>query len=330
MIIKFSEIKKINLNNNSLILFYGKNDGLKDQEIKNLTNNISNLFIYEEKEILDNQNEFLENALNKSLFETKKIILIKRATDKIVNLIQGINDRNFKDIVLILDADILEKKSKLRTYFEKDKRLICVPFYPDNDQSLSKLAYNFLKKKNLSVSQLNINSIVRKSSGDRKKLFNDLSKIESYSESGKEINSEILMKLINLHEDYSISELIDNCLAKNKYKTLKILNENNFSTEDCILITRTFLNKSKRILDLSNNYQHNKNINLTISSAKPPIFWKDKEIVKEQIFKWSPDSIKLLIYKVSELELLIKKNTANPINLITNFILEQISVTTSN
>ena len=330
MIIKFSEIKKINLNNNSLILFYGKNDGLKDQEIKNLTNNISNLFIYEEKEILDNQNEFLENALNKSLFETKKIILIKRATDKIVNLIQGINDRNFKDIVLILDADILEKKSKLRTYFEKDKRLICVPFYPDNDQSLSKLAYNFLKKKNLSVSQLNINSIVRKSSGDRKKLFNDLSKIESYSESGKEINSEVLMKLINLHEDYSISELIDNCLAKNKYKTLKILNENNFSTEDCILITRTFLNKSKRILDLSNNYQHNKNINLTISSAKPPIFWKDKEIVKEQIFKWSPDSIKLLIYKVSELELLIKKNTANPINLITNFILEQISVTTSN
>ena len=330
MIIKFFETNKINLNNNKLILFYGKNDGLKDQEIKNLTNNISNLFIYEEKEILDNQNEFLENTLNKSLFETKKIILIKRATDKIVNLIKDIKDRNFEDVALILDADNLEKRSKLRTYFEKDKKLICVPFYPDNDQSLSKLAYNFLKKRNLSLSQLNINSIVRKSSGDRKNLFNDLSKIESYSENGKEINSEILMKLINLHEDYSISELIDNCLAKNKDKTLKILNENNFSTEDCILITRTFLNKSKRILTLSNNYQHNKNINLTISSIKPPIFWKDKEIVKQQILKWSPDSIKLLIYKVNELELLVKKKATNPINLITNFILEQISVTTNN
>ena len=330
MIIKFFETKKIDLNNYRLILFYGKNDGLKDQEIKNLSNNISKLFTYEEKEILDNQNEFLENALNKSLFETKKIILIKRATDKIVNLIKDIKDRNFEDVALILDADNLEKRSKLRTYFEKDKKLICVPFYPDNDQSLSKLAYNFLKKRNLSLSQLNINSIVRKSSGDRKNLFNDLSKIESYSENGKEINSEILMKLINLHEDYSISELIDNCLAKNKDKTLKILNENNFSTEDCILITRTFLNKSKRILALSNNYQSNKNINLTISSIKPPIFWKDKEIVKQQILKWSPDSIKLLIYKVNELELLIKKNATNPINLITNFILEQISVTTSN
>ena len=330
MIIKFFETKKINLNSNGIILFYGKNDGLKDQEIKNLTNNIGNLLVYEEEEILNNQNEFLESALNKSLFETKKIILIKRATDKIVNIIKDIKNRNFEDIALILDADNLEKKSKLRTYFEKDNKLICVAFYPENDQSLSKLAYNFLKERNLSVSQLIINSIVSKSSGNRKKLFNDLSKIESYSKNGKKINSEILMKLINLHEDYSISELIDNCLAKNKDKTLKILNENNFSTEDCILITRTFLSKSKRILALSNDYQHNKNINLTISSVKPRIFWKDKEIVKQQIFKWSPDSIKLLIYKVNELELLIKKNATNPINLITNFILEQISATTSN
>ena len=329
MIIKFFETKKINLNSNGIILFYGKNDGLKDQEIKNLTNNIGNLLVYEEEEILNNQNEFLESALNKSLFETKKIILIKRATDKIVNIIKDIKNRNFEDIALILDADNLEKKSKLRTYFEKDNKLICVAFYPENDQSLSKLAYNFLKERNLSVSQLIINSIVSKSSGNRKKLFNDLSKIESYSKNGKKINSEILMKLINLHEDYSISELIDNCLAKNKDKTLKILNENNFSTEDCILITRTFLSKSKRILALSNDYQHNKNINLTISSVKPRIFWKDKEIVKQQIFKWSPDSIKLLIYKVNELELLIKKNATNPINLITNFILEQISATTS-
>ena len=330
MIVKFFETKKINLNNDRLILFYGKNDGLKDQEIKKLTNDTNNLFIYDEKEILNNQYEFLESALNKSLFETKKIILIKRATDRIVNLIQDINNRNFVDTTLILDADNLEKKSKLRTYFEKHQKLICVAFYPDNDQSLSKLAYNFLKERNLSLSQLIINSVVRKSGGDRKKLFNDLSKIEIYSENGKKINSEILMKLINLHEDYSISELIDNCLAKNKNKILQILNENNFVSEDCIHITRTFMNKSKRILALSCNYQDNKNIDLTINSAKPPIFWKDKEMIKQQIFKWSPNKIKLLIYKINELELLIKRNSNNQINLITNFILEQSSVTTSN
>ncbi len=321
MIIKFFDTKKINLNNNRLVLFYGKNDGLKDQEIKNLTNNIGNLLVYEEEEILNNQNEFLESALNKSLFETKKIILIKRATDKIVNIIKDIKNRNFEDIALILDADNLEKKSKLRTYFEKDNKLICVAFYPENDQSLSKLAYNFLKERNLSVSQLIINSIVSKSSGNRKKLFNDLSKIESYSKNGKKINSEILMKLINLHEDYSISELIDNCLAKNINKTLKILNENNFSTEDCILITRTFLSKSKRILALSNDYQHNKNINLTISSVKPRIFWKDKEIVKQQLKNWKLSNAENLIYQASELELTIKQNSSNAINILSDFII---------
>jgi DNA polymerase-3 subunit delta len=192
------------------------------------------------------------------------------------------------------------------------------------------LTYKFLKDSSISISQSNINSIVKKSNGDMENLFNDLSKIENYCKNGKKINSEIISKLLSLHEDYSISELVDNCLAKNKNRTLNILNENNFSTEDCILITRTFLNKSKRILALSNNYHDNKSIDLTISSAKPPIFWKDKEIIKQQILKWPPENIKLLIYRINELELLIKKNAANQINLITNFILEQSSITTSN
>ena len=108
------------------------------------------------------------------------------------------------------------------------------------------------------------------------------------------------------------------------------MNENNFSTDDCILITRTFLNKSKRILALSNNYRNNNNIDLTISSAKPPIFWKDKEIIKQQILKWKPDNIRSLIYQINEIELLIKRGAVNPINLITNFILEQSSVNASN
>ncbi|MDC3205997.1 DNA polymerase III subunit delta [Candidatus Pelagibacter sp.] len=330
MIIKFFEIKKINLSNTKSILLYGKNEGLKNQEIKNLTKDNDKVFTYEEKEILNNENEFLEKIMNKSLFEPKKVIIIKRATDKIVNTVNAINEKNLEDTTIILNADNLEKKSKLRTLFEKDKQLICVAFYPDNEQTLSKLAYEFLKDRNISISPSNINSVIKKCNGDRENLFNDLSKIENYCKNGKKINSEIISKLLSLHEDYSISELVDNCLAKNKSKTLYILNENNFSTEDCILITRTFLNKLKRILILSNNYSYNKSIDLTISSAKPPIFWKDKEIIKQQIFKWSPENIKLLIYRINELELLVKKNATNSINLITNFILEQSSVTTNN
>ena len=68
-------------------------------------------------------------------------------------------------------------------------------------------------------------------------------------------------------------------------------------------------------------------MDLTISSAHPPIFWKDKEITKQQIYKWSPKSIKKLIYKLADVELLIKKNMNNSINLITDFILEQSSET---
>ena len=268
--------------------------------------------------------------MNKSLFEAKKVIIIKRATDKIVNTVNEINDKNLEDTTIILNADNLEKRSKLRTLFEKDKQLICVAFYAENEQTLSKLAYEFLKDRNISISPSNINSVIKKCNGDRENLFNDLTKIENYYKNGKKINSEIISKLLSLHEDYSISELVDNCLAKNTIKTLNILNENNFSTEDCILITRTFLNKSKRILILSNNYSDNKSIDLTISSAKPPIFWKDKEIIKQQIFKWSPENIKLLIYRINELELLVKKNATNSINLITNFILEQSSATTNN
>ena len=127
-----------------------------------------------------------------------------------------------------------------------------------------------------------------------------------------------------------MSELVDNCLAKNKKKIDKILNENNFTNEDCILITRIFLNKSKKILKLSEIYEENKSIDLTISNARPPIFWKDKEITRQQLHKWSSKEIKVLIYKLNEIELLIKKNLNNSINLITNFILEITSLKNTN
>ena len=180
------------------------------------------------------------------------------------------------------------------------------------------------------ISSVNINTIVNKCNGDRKNLFNELNKIENYCRNGKKIYNESIARLTNLAENFSISELIDNCLAKNKNKTLNILNENNFSNEDCIIITRTFLTKSKKILSLSNDYQNNKNIDLTISAAKPAIFWKDKEITKQQITKWSPNKIRILIYKLNELEMLVKKNVNNSINLVTNFILEQSTNKTNN
>ena len=329
MIIKSFEIDKINLKKNNFILLYGKNEGFKKQVINNFIKNRGEVLSYEEKDILDIQNNFLENILNRSLFEEEKTIIIKRATDKIIKIIEEINNRNIDDIIILV-SDNLEKKSKLRSTFEKHKKLICIPFYPDNEQTLSKLAFEYFKKKNISISQLNINHIAYKSLGDRQKLYNELKKIENYLISGKKLTPETLAKLVNLSENFSVSELIDNCLVKNKGKTVKILNENNYTNDDCILILRTFLNKSKKILKLSLDYEKNKNIDLTISASRPPIFWKDKEITKQQILKWKPKDLKELIYKLNNIELAIKKNLNNSLNLITDFLLEQSSLRTNN
>ena len=196
--------------------------------------------------------------------------------------------------------------------------------------TLSKLAFSFLREKNISLSSSDINLVVSKSNGDRKILLSELDKLEYYSKNGKKITTEHIMKLTNLIENFSISELVDNCLAKNIRKTKNILIENNFGNEDCVLIIRTFLNKLKRILKLCAEFNENKDLNLTIASAKPPIFWKDKDITKQQILRWSPNEIKETIYKLNNIELMVKKNFGNSINLITDFILSQVSNETSN
>jgi DNA polymerase-3 subunit delta len=330
MIIKSYEIKKINLKKNKCILFYGKNEGHKNESIDIIIEKKNTILNYDEKEILENQDNFIENILTKSLFEDEKIIIIKRATDKILKIIEELDNKNLDGIYIVINSDNLEKKSKLRSFFEKNSKYVCTAFYPDTNQVLSKLTFDFFKKKNISISAANINLIVSKCNGDRENLFNELKKIEYFGNNGKKITQENIAKLINLTENYGISELIDSCLAKNKKKIINILNENNFNNEDCILITRTFLNKSKKILKLSSEFKTNKNIELTISSAKPAVFWKDKEITKQQIYNWTPENIKKLIYKLSDIELQIKKNINNSINIVTNFILEQSYPTTNN
>ena len=329
MIVKSFNAFKLKPEGN-FFLIYGKNEGHKNDIINNLLKNKKEIITYEEKEILDNPENFIEKVLTKSLFEDEKIILIKRVTDKILKIIENLNEKKIEDLTIIINSDNLDKKSKLRSFFEKDKNYICIPVYADNEQTLTKLAYNFLNLQKISISQENLNLIVGKCSGDRSALQNELNKIENFSKNKKKISSEEIIKLINLSENHSISELVDNCLAKNEKRTISILNENNFSSEDSILILRTFLNKSKKILGLSKEFDKNKNIELTISSAKPAIFWKDKEIVKQQIFKWNPENIKKLIYELLEIEYLAKKNLNNSLYLITNFILGQISQKSNN
>ena len=325
MIVKSFELTKINLIKNHFFLLYGENEGHKKQIIEEKFKKLYSrgIFYYDENEILQNKEVFLNNILSKSFFEKDKLIIITRVTDKIKNIIEDILEKKIEDLVIVLNAGILEKKSKLRTLFEKEKEIICIPFYDDNNQTLSTLVNKFFKDNKLPISQQSINLIVQRCRGDRLNLNNELEKIKSFSTNKKRITTEELLKLTNLAENYSVSELVDSCLSKNKKKIINILSENNYSLEDCILIIRTFLIKSKRLLKLRKEIKNNKNIDEVISSFKPPIFWKDKEVVKQQIKNRSYSNIESLIYKINEIELLIKKRSINSINIISNFIIEQ-------
>jgi len=331
MIVKSFELSKINLQENQFFLLYGTNEGHKkeviDEKFKKFYTD--NVYIYDESEILKDENIFFTSILSKSFFENKKLIIISRVTDKINKLVDQILEKKIDDLVLVLNAGVLEKRSKIRSLFEKNKKTICVPFYEDNNQTLSEIVNKFFRLSKIKLSQELINMIVQRSRGDRQNLNNELEKIGNFLMNRKKISSDDLLKLTNLAENYSVSELVDNCLAKNKRRTINIINENNYSVEDCILIIRTFLLKSKRLLKLINETEKNKSIDNTISSFRPPIFWKDKEIIKQQIKSWSYNNIENLLYKINQTELLIKKNSANSINILANFIIEQ-ATTASN
>ena len=327
MIVKYFDLKKEIKNNNNFYLLYGPNTGLIEETINNtLKPNFSkNLYYHDEKDILSNEDEFKEGILNQSFFDKDKLIIINRATDKILNIIKEIIDKKIEDLKIIIKSEILEKKSKLRNFFEKNNNTIIVPFYEDNYQSLLVLAQNFIKEKKIKISSQNINFIIERAKGKRINLKNELEKIAIYCLKKQSINFEEILKLTNLAENYNISDLIDQCLVGNKKKTIQILNENNPSTEDNILIVKNFLYKLKRLKKLKESLELNKNTEIILSSYKPPIFWKDKEIIKQQLKVWTLKKIKDQIKEINELENQIKKNSQISNLTVNNFIFNSLN-----
>ena len=327
MIIKSYEINKY-FNKNKIFLFYGENAGLKEEFIENFfkKKHANYTFRYSERDILSNLDNFYNEITSRSFFEDKKLIIITDASDKLKDEIENLREKKLDDITIILTSGLLEKRSKLRVFFEKNKDLIIIPFYKDNHKSLGDIARSFFKEKEILISQEMINLIIEKSSGDRKNLKNELEKIENFLGSKKQISTKNILKLTNLSENYSIKELVNNCLAKNKKDTLRIINENTFSFEDCIIITRSLLNSANRLLKLLEKKDDISNIEQLISSHKPPIFWKDKEIIKNQIKNWKTDGVKNLIFKINEVELIVKKNSNIALNVILDFLMKECFV----
>ncbi len=328
MIVKSFELKKKNLEKIQYFLLYGNNKGYIEETCNEIIKPIkkASIFKYEENEIIKNIENFFESISTSSFFEDEKLIIINRTTDKILKIVEEIIDKELKDLTIVLISGILEKKSKLRNFFEKHKEAIIVPFYEDNYQTLTLLANDYLKKRQIFLSTQNVNLIIERCRGDRINLLNELQKIESFSKNKKNIKTEDILKLTNLSENFNASELVDNTLAKNEKKTLYILNENNFAAEDSILILRTFINKLKRLLKIQSEIKNkHKNIDEVITNFRPAIFWKEKDLVKKQIKVLPLEKLEDLLLKSNDLELSIKKNPTISTNILTDFILEEVA-----
>ncbi len=327
MILKSFELNKIDtlFKEKNFFLLYCENEGFKDASIEKYFEKKypEKKFRYDQNEILENKDDFYDNIFSKSFFEDEKLIIISRVNEKIRETIEEVIEKEVENIKIVLNANILEKKSKLRTLFEKNKNTVCIPFYADSIQTLNGIISAFFRERKIPISQQIINLLSNRCRGDRKNLENELYKIENFILDKKKISLDDVMKLTNLAENYGVSELIDACLGKNQRKTINILNENNLSLDDCILIIRTFLYKAKRLLKIKEQTKTKNNINEIISSFKPPIFWKDKELIKQQIISWSHPNIENLVYEINEIELLIKKNPINSINILSDFIISK-------
>ncbi len=323
MIIKHFEITKEKFDKHNFFLIYGENEGLKKEIIQTLKAKFSgNAKNYDEGEIISNNELFYENLFNGSLFEKEKVIIVNRCSEKIYNVVEKMIDKRISDTKIILNLNILEKKSKLRSLFEKNKDLVIIPTYKDNSSALTEIARKFFYNYKISISQETINLLISRCNGDRGHLRTELDKILIYMKDKKNINLEEIYKLTNLAENFSINELVDTSLSKNSQKTSEILNESNYKNEDGILILRTFLQKAKRLLSLYERQNGNVNLDSLINEYKPPIFWKDKPIIKRQLESWSKSKMKELIVNINKTEIFLKKNSSISLMLVFNFIYE--------
>ena len=324
MIIKDFQLNEKIVQNYKYFLFYGPNDGLKEEIInkKFKSKNNNSFSKIEESEIFKNEIQFFENISSKSFFEDEKIILITNVSNKIYSIIKSILEKEITDITFILSASTLDKKSKIRNLFESDEKLVCTAFYEDKVITLENLVKQFFISNKIKISQEILNLIINKSSGNRKMLQNELKKIEPFLINKSDIKLNQLKILLNSNEELNVSDLVNYCLLKNERKTLFLLNENNLYTEDMIIIIRTFLNKVKKLLTIRSN--EHKDVESLIANFKPPIFWKEKPIIKEQLSKWSNISLFSLLEKINKTEYLIKSNQNNSKNILLNFIFETL------
>jgi len=316
MIIKSYEVQKnkSNLSKYNFFLLYGENLGLKKDirkfiktGIEQGSNNAEILFLYED-EILDDEENYYNLIYTGSLFSNKKIITIYEATDKIIKKISDIYDKYPENVFLIIFSGILEKRSKLRNFFEANKKAICIPCYLDSEKDLEVIAQLELKKNNIMLSQEAINLLIEKSNSDRNNLRNEIGKIHSYSLNKKKLELTDIISLINFSGDYKSDIFINECLCGNITQYKKIISELYVNTVNQILLLRILSNKIQRLIKIKAKENKSNSVDNLINAIKPTVFWKEKPLLKKQLSIWSLNNLKKIIDEINNIELLCKKN----------------------
>ncbi len=316
MILKSYEVQKNTLNTfkSNTFLFYGENQGLKIEiknsiieKIKKENANIEQQILYE-NDINDNEENFYNSIFSGSLFSEKKVITINNCTDKILTKIEAIVEKNLKNTFLILFSDILDKKSKLRNFFEKEKKVICVPCYLDSDKDLEILSIRKFRENKITLSRELINLIIEKSNKDRGNLNNEIEKIISYASNKKDLDIEEIKLLINFSGEHKADNFVNECLSGNILQYKKILNDLYINSVNQIYILRVLNNKIQKLIKMKEVEKDYNDLDSLISSSKPPIFWKEKPTIKKQLTVWSFKELKKVINEINNTEVLCKKN----------------------
>ena len=316
MILKSYEIEKKlpNLSKHNLLLLYGENVGLK-KDIRNKIKiemnekevNTEFLSFYE-NEIIDNEDNLYNSIYSGSLFSNKKMITINNGTDKILKFIEDIYIKYPENLILIIFADILEKKSKLRIFFEKNSTALCIPCYLDNNRDLEKILTSELRKNNITTSRESINFLIDKSNNDRINLRNEIEKIKAYSLNKKNLKVEEIKSIVNFSGEYKSESLINECLNGNIIQYKKIISELYINTVNYVFLLRILYNKIQKLLNIKKLENNTKDIDFLINSVKPAIFWKEKPIIKKQLSIWKVGDLKKITNEINEIELSCKKN----------------------
>ena len=326
MLIKSYEISKKNLNSLNFFLIYGENIGLKQDiaksvlELKEKKNGKYKQLEFEEEEIIKNQNNFFNLIFSGSLFDEKKVIFINRTTDKLFNLISEISKKDVEDILIFFKADLLEKKSKIRKLFEKDKNLVCVACYQDSNFDLIKIINDEIKQTKIKLSTESINLLIERASGDRNNLKNEINKLKSFALNKQVISYDQVKELTNMARNYQNDYIVNICLNGDKKRLNKTLGENNFLFDNFFILLKTFSKKIHRLLKIKILNRSENNIDQIFNQIRPPIFWKEKEDVKKQVGLWNEKKLNLVIKKINEIELNCKKNHELATNITLDFL----------